>query len=795
MSTDSPFTSFIIFYTSERAYVRVLCSNSSILSPVFFIHTMKFAFNTISPTGGAISFYLFALVSILPRISTAAFDADAFFIYIDQSCKDSPRGAAKAAVNTAGEEMNFLVKSALSEGFSFDPNDKEGGRAGRAFKAFWGKLDSAPLISDPANTQEIKDGFGRLGDNMPAKTYGIYCDGSAFEFITTWPADTPKGEGWGIPGDTIDSGAWYIKDATRRVPGGAYLAAPAPNPYQVQLGDNICTPKDKNGIYKGIAGASLPEENYIVMCPSAFSVEIGDQLATFENTKLPDDEDLDWFASAGATMLHEFTHAVLSTDDEEYGSESCIELVIKKGVGAARLNADSYMYFALASYLNHNEWFNAGAASPLQAPVQPEGVSRRWDNRNTRKNGQKIKRQNFPANGTTSLSGIFPNSTVSSGVASTSSIVPSSDISSTSSIAMSTSSQSNSPPITASFSINSTASVSETSIIISPSISGSSATEIGSSSSSTGSSTWSPSSSSSSSVAQTSAIETGFSSSSLSSGVTTSPLSSSNESPFTWSGSWTDTNTPTPISLSFLDLPTGTIAPSEQTSDAILLTGLFFALKNNRKWLTDPKLKSQYIENVMEVKDQTLALFNKLDVNIPEPDCSITKRKREENRISERQLRNFLQGASLQDRSILSGVANLIGSAVHDVAKLISCAVNVVDNLVDSVNIDTPNVDLIQDLTDSLAAVGEALDDPGDEPTKTNPTSTEASKTTSTETSSTSSSSSSSSFCSMSTAIPICTQTVIVSTSYLSGRSTFTLDSTTTTTCSTITVQGCTGSG
>lgn len=200
----------------------------------------------------------------------------------------------------------------------------------------------------------------------------------------------------------------------------------------------------------------------------------------------------------------------------------------------------------------------------------------------------------------------------------------------------------------------------------------------------------------------------------------------------------------------------------------------------------------------MQVKDQTLALFNKLNVNIPEPDCSETKRKRGVNTMSERQLRHFLsQRDLLEDRSILSGVGDVIDDAVHDVAKLLSCAVDVEDNLVDEVGKDTPDVDLIQNLTDSLAAVGDALDDP-DEPTQTNPTSTEASKTTSTSsTSSTSgsSTSSSSSSCSISTGIPICTQTVILSTSYYSGRSTFTMNSITTETCSTITIQGCTGLG
>lgn len=716
---------------------------------------MKFSLNMFSPRArGVIPLYLFSLLSILPQINAAKFDAESFFIYIDQSCKDL------AAVNNAGEEMNFLVRSTLSEGFNFDSNDVEGGRAGRAFNAWWGKLDSAPSVTDPTNTQEIKDRFGRLGDNMPAKQYGIYCDGSAFEFITNWPADTPTGDGWGTPGDPIDGGgAWYIKDPTRRVPGGDYLAGAASgNAHPAALGDDICAPKDQGGKPKGIAGASLPGANYIIVCPSAFTVDIGDQLATFGKTAEPDGDDLDWFASSGATMLHEFTHAVLETEDEEYDSENCINLATKEGPEVARTNADSYMSFALASYLNQNEWINGGASSPLQAAV------------NTRNNRQRIKHQNLFANetSTASTSRGFPNSTTLSA-----------------SVSGSTSSKSSSP-ITTSARLNSTTSASKTSTIgsTSKSVPGTSSTGSFTSVSST--------SSSSSSTVQTETTKKRSSSSSLSSSsssrVTTSLSSLSSEDPFTWSGSWSDTTTPTPVSPTWLDLPTGTVAPSEQTSDAVLVGGLFFALKNNRHWMTDPKLKSQYVNNVKKVKDQTLALFNKLDLKPPEPDCSSSKRKRGDTRMSERQLRSFLrERASLQDRSIFSGVANVIKDAVHDVAKLLSCAVNVVNNLVDSVDGNTPDIGLIQDLTDSLAAVGEAMDEePEDEPTNTSPTSTEASKT---------SSSSSSSSCSASTAIPICTQTVILSTSYISGRSTFTVDSTTTTKCSTTTIGGCTGAG
>lgn len=782
--TYSSFTSFI-----RHLFEVVFITRVFITSIAKFL-ALEFALKSFYPLAReAMYLSLFSMFFMLPRITAAKFDADTFFAYIDKSCKHLPQGTVNAAINTAGEEMNFLVRSALSEGFNFDPNDVEGGRAGRAFKAFWGKLDSASSVTDPDNTEQIKVDFEQLGDNMLPKKYGIYCDGSAFELITTWPTDTPKGvgwkgAGWGIPGDPIAGGAWYIKDPTRRVPNGDYLGGSNPlNPqYPDQPGDDICTPKDQNGIPIKTFGATLPDANYVIMCPSAFSGPIGDQLATFGKTPEPDDDDLDWFASAGATMLHEFTHAVLSTEDAAYDSEICIDLVKDKGAEKARKNADSYMYFALASFLNQNEWFNDGASSPLQAAVKPTGVPRRI----IRNDGRKIKRQNFWANGTVSSASIFPNSTILTGTASRTPIIPSSIISSTNSTGVSILSQSKLSSVAPSFSLDLTTSVFEASITISPSTPGLSTTMTNTSFSSTRVYTSPPPSTRSD--AQTSTNHTRSSSSSLPSDFTTSLLSPSSESPFAWSGSWSEKITPTPISLSFLDLPTSTVAPSDQTSDPVLLKDLFFALKNNRESLTDAKLKSQYVDNVKEVKDQILALFEKLDVDIPEPDCSVTKRKREENTISESQLRDFLQERSaLQNRGIFSGVAYVIKSAVHDFAALLSCAINVMDNLVDSINIDTLNIDLIQDLTDSLAAVGDALDDPKDEPTNTNPSSTDASQTTSRSTSSSSSSS-----CSTGTAIPICTQTLILSTSYLSGRSTFTVNSITTNTCSTITIEACT---
>jgi hypothetical protein len=209
-----------------------------------------------------------------------------------------------------------------------------------------------------------------------------------------------------------------------------------------------------------------------------------------------------------------------------------------------------------------------------------------------------------------------------------------------------------------------------------------------------------------------------------------------------------------------------------------LLGGLFLGRQANRQLLKDPKLRSQYIDDVKKTKDETLALFNDLDVKPPETACSNTIRKR--GAISERQLRSLLR-----NRSIISSIADAISDAIGDVAKLVSCALNVVNNLVDSVEADVIDVELIENLTDTLAEIGKDLEDEN-----------ENTKSSTKDSSTTGSASSSSSSCTASTAIPRCTETVSFSTSFISGvASSYTVATITETSCSTTTIAGCTGTG
>ncbi|TVY45813.1 hypothetical protein LOCC1_G006463 [Lachnellula occidentalis] len=257
---------------------------------------------------------------------------------------------------------------------------------------------------------------------------------------------------------------------------------------------------------------------------------------------------------------------------------------------------------------------------------------------------------------------------------------------------------------------------------------------------------------------------------------------------FTFIGSWGDSSSPSPVSFTWFDIPTGTISDAAaQTSEAVLLGGIFFALHANRKWVTDPKLKSQYLDSIKKTQQETIALLDSLPVNPPSvPDCSMTKKKRDA--LSEVQLR-----ALLHDRSIIPDIGKFIKGAIDDVGKLIGCAGDVVKNLASSGEGSTPDLGEIENLTDTLAEIGKDLEEKkGDDPSST---SGESSSTLQSSSSSPSSSSSSSSSCTGSTAVPICTQTISLSTSFMLGGTSSSVATITQTNCITSTVAGCSGAG
>lgn len=514
------------------------------------------------------------------------------------------------------------------------------------YAAYWGKVSKEATLEQ--NSGLTKAWFGKLGTNMESGKYSLYCDGTALTYVTTQQEGGEKGEPW-----ADGKGRWYFPPDRR--------AKDSTIPYYI-VGDNrsggYCAAPDDKPDQK-ILGASSPGQPYIIMCPSSFTGVLNYQtLSGVVNTVQPLKTRLDSMVSTGAVMLHEFTHAVLATNAnsaELYGTLKCL-LFAKFNAAKVRKNADTFMLYSMASYLQQNAWV-LGLAEDKNSYNSPAGPAPP-----VRKARHMLDVPLYPR-GTGSLANTTLSGTGGTGFQT--SIKPTT----------SSSSPSGSMP--------------GFGILPFP-------TTTSSASSSSGAPTGSPS----------------------------------------FSGTWTDkstqSSTPTSVVFGWFDIPTTTVADTAATSEGVLLGGLFLALKGNRLWLTDPNLKSQYINDVKKTKDEALALFNDLSVKPPEAPCSNTKKKR--NVLSERKLRTLLRG-----RDVIQSMESSIVDAVGNAAKLISCGLNVVDNLVDSVEADTPDVDLVENLTDTLAEIGVDLEDEGDDENK----STASSSISSTKSSSSSSSSSS----------------------------------------------------
>ena len=224
------------------------------------------------------------------------------------------------------------------------------------------------------------------------------------------------------------------------------------------------------------------------------------------------------------------------------------------------------------------------------------------------------------------------------------------------------------------------------------------------------------------------------------------------------------------VTFPSFDAPSGTITGAAVTSEAIQLSGLFFAIYADRNHITESDSKQEYIDNIRKVKQKTDSLFEALGTKpVPNPDCSMLKRKR--NVITDKDLN------LLMNRSIISGLTNL----VKDAANLVSCAAQVVDNLSKIVEAPVPPISEIENLTDTLNEIGKDLQEdkkPSFSPSESQPSSTRAS-----------SASSATSECTASSAVPLCTETVILSTSFYGTIGSSTVQSITTEICTTI--NGC----
>ena len=270
-----------------------------------------------------------------------AFDAKAQFSWVDSSCD-----SVTSQVNTAGDDFNALVAAAIA--------NLEGGfpttELGKAtLLAYWG-TDVGTLINSK---------YGRLQAAFAAQpiALGLYCDGSAFEWVTTYQ-EGPK-QGQAVP----NNGQWHSME-------GRYNPAEGPlylSGTKTLIRTSICQdPSGKNAqSVSGIGG------KHIILCPDAFAEPV---LGAVPPIQQPLGTSLDTLTSTGAVLLHEATHCILGTKDVAYKIGGVL-LTGKFGSGA-QSNADTWMYYAMASIASQNAWV-VGLAQALNdfGPNAPKGPS------------------------------------------------------------------------------------------------------------------------------------------------------------------------------------------------------------------------------------------------------------------------------------------------------------------------------------------------------------------------------------------------------------------------------------
>ena len=301
----------------------------------------------------------FALCSILAQVVLlgiihpcfgATFDAKAKFTWVDSSCD-----SVIDQVNDAGDDYNALVKAAIANLEDGSPSTELGKGT---LLAFFG-TEVGQLINSK---------YGRLKSAFDAQkiALGLYCDGSAFEWVTKYQEGPRKGED--LPG----SGQWHAKE-------GRYNPAEGPlylNGKKTPERTNFCqTPEGVNA-----QGVSAIGGKHIILCPDAFNDPVLRAVPTGEQII---GTSLDTLTSTGAVLLHEVTHCILSTRDkfnQVDGYKISNVLLLAKFSTNAQRNADTWMYYAMASRADKNAWV-MGRAQALdnfgpRAPIVPSAQKR-----------------------------------------------------------------------------------------------------------------------------------------------------------------------------------------------------------------------------------------------------------------------------------------------------------------------------------------------------------------------------------------------------------------------------------
>ena len=285
------------------------------------------------------------------------FNAHTAFAWVDSSCD-----SVIDQVNAAGSEYNTLVGAAVT---ALDGGTPSTDLGKGTLLAYFG-TDVGALIN--AKYAKLRSAFADTVTSRP-KAMELYCDGSAFEWVTTYQEGPQKDQS--LPG----SGQWHAKE-------GRYNPAVGPlylSGTKTDARTNIC--QDPTG--KNAEGVSAVGGTHVILCPDAFKNP--PVLGAVPTTEQTIGTSLDTMTSTGAILLHEVTHCILSTKDIQYKVNGV--LLTAKISSNAQKNADTWMYYAMASRADKNAWV-VGLAQALDnwGPKAPKAPTTSNKNKNKNKN-------------------------------------------------------------------------------------------------------------------------------------------------------------------------------------------------------------------------------------------------------------------------------------------------------------------------------------------------------------------------------------------------------------------------
>lgn len=262
------------------------------------------------------------LLGVVDFCTGAEFDAKSEFVWVDSSCD-----GVIDQVNSAGDDYNALVTAALA--------NLEGGSPST-------KLGKATLLSyfgtDVGQLINLK--YTQLQSPFKKSQLELYCDGTAFEWVTTYQEGPEVGQP--VP----KGGSWHAKEGRfNPAKGPLYLEGT-----KTAERTNICqTPEGGNA-----QGVSAISGKHIILCPDAFIETVHRTTPTSAQTIGTSLNDL---TSIGGVLLHETTHCVLGTTDIPGGYQvNGVLMTAKFNSGNARTNADTLLYYAMASLSSKNAW-------------------------------------------------------------------------------------------------------------------------------------------------------------------------------------------------------------------------------------------------------------------------------------------------------------------------------------------------------------------------------------------------------------------------------------------------------